>query len=136
MRNLLAVVPLALAALAAACEASPPRDDSAQSESAVLAERRCAAATTEESCLAIAGCGWGTIGDAATACFYIGTIVPQPGTGDPGGGGLLEEIGVPEEPFAPFLPADELFAPDLPSEVLEPEGTPKEPPPDGGAPTA
>ena len=46
----------------------------------------CATADSEESCLAREeGCAWGDRGNGA-GCFFVGSIGPQPGSGDPGGG--------------------------------------------------
>ena len=51
----------------------------------------CAAMSSEDACIALSGCAWGVPDagpDAGPECFGTGgPVYPQPGTGDPGGGG-------------------------------------------------
>lgn len=66
---------------------APTDGADAGTESADAGEA-CARATSEQMCRAKEGCGWADRG-AGPECLYYGTIVPEPGSPDPSGGGRL-----------------------------------------------
>lgn len=82
-------VGMALASGTAACEAPLDAEEIPASTPSVVNEPSCEDAHSEAACMAIKGCGWdGPRSITPNTCFAI-DIEPQPGTGDPGGGGSL-----------------------------------------------
>jgi hypothetical protein len=89
-RRGLVVLAALFACALAACSAE--RAEGTSSEEASVTERAaCEKARSEEKCLALGPCAWGTFADsgARKTCVFVGEISPEPGTGDPGGGGFV-----------------------------------------------
>ena len=78
-----------LAACAGGEDASEASEASeAAATSVAKSGRDCERLRTEQTCLARTGCAFDN--GAARRCIYVGIIEPQPGSGDPGGGGIIE----------------------------------------------
>ncbi len=52
----------------------------------------CTSASSEAACLGIPNCVWGDQG-AGPTCSYVGPVNASPGSGDPGGGGVVAATG-------------------------------------------